>query len=687
MKKKLFFTTIILIFFIGCTIDSFRIKDKPPKKETKLILKFDSSSIPNRTITPDIDMNPSTYDVTGDGPDGAKFMLFGIKNDTVTIKNLVGGTWVINIITKNEDGIAIGDGSTVVEILKDSTVTNTVIITPLEGNGALLLTIDWSIATQFTENAAVTGTVEYKNETGYDPTQDISFNKTGETAICNLILNAGYYRLKLQIEEGLNKVILNPVAVRIVYNATTSGTINIIPGEGGLTLDIVVDMQNPIIITFTGQQSTIDLSADMTVSSITIPTPVDFYEWYLNGELVGTDSSITIGSELNEGSYILSLIACKGRIMGSKSINFKVEAVVIGQIIDDFEDGIDPNLWGGVYASFASDIGGESITKTYDSLNGRNGSTYCYKIEYDAPNDTSYVGLKINLADGGNERDISIYKYLTFWTKGSVNNIPIKIEITNGSSSDRSKALVYVNDYLEGGITTNWQEVKIPLDAFCNLDSLTNVNGIVFVLEHDYSMVSGFPTNGILYIDDIGFGDTSLGYVKIDSFGDNWGLNSLGANTGSMNSHAIEYDDIEYHTSSRSLKSIYDPVASGGWDGLFMLFGGSSDGWNAVEYDFSAYNTLTLWVKAKSDTENPEVFKIEITDNIGNNNIVVPDETVEGSPITTSWQKYTIDLNSINSLNKSTIKQFNIIYEEARIISKGGDLTGVVYYDDIQFEE
>jgi hypothetical protein len=353
------------------------------------------------------------------------------------------------------------------------------------------------------------------------------------------------------------------------------------------------------------------------------------------------------------------------------------------KMVDNFENGADPNLWGGNYLTFATQTAGDNITGSYDSSNGRNGSSYAYKLNYSVPNAGSFAGMKLEVASGGGEKDLSGYKYFSFWVKGSATGIPMKIEFQN-STIRRNSAFVYINDYLDGGITTSWREVRIPLDAFCFLDRKSNINGIVFVFEYDYAVASGYPVSGTVYLDDISFSDQSLGYLRIDSFGDNWGINALGGNNGDMGgaggSHASEYSTSVYHNYSRGLKSTYD-LTMGGWGGYWFLFG---SGGQSVPVDLSAYNKISLWAKAIDNTNKPYRIKIEVVDTTRAYVTYIP--SVSGTPpLSTAWTKYEIDLNGFDmtGLDKTKIKQFNIVYG---LNDVGTYKNTSVIFDEIQFE-
>jgi hypothetical protein len=320
-----------------------------------------------------------------------------------------------------------------------------------------------------------------------------------------------------------------------------------------------------------------------------------------------------------------------------------------------------------------------------------------YSLSFTATDAADYAGIAFNAGSMASLAvNASAYEFLSFQISGTPANIPIKIEIqTNSGSAGRKKASLYISDYLDAGIQSTMQQVTIPLAGFANLDDLSNVKSVVFVFEHDYAVASGYPTSGSVTISNLSFSTGQATAVRIDHFGDNWGWMAVGGNMGSMSAngtptaHTISYDATTYHDHPRAMRVAYD-LATDSWAGMFMLFGGGSfstatsqdpqDGWYAMPCDFSDYRYLSLWVRAASETQNPELIKIEIKD----------DDTTQLSiylqNITTEWQQYRFDLNAFSEINTARITQINFIYERIPINTVGGDRAGVVYFDDIEFQ-
>ena len=310
-----------ILIIAGCGLDYQDTGEASSK--TVLVLSFNKTSV--KTILPDVTMDVASYDVTGTkigdgfsktvGPDGV-----------LTLEGLTVGTWLIEVDAKNDAGVIIADGDVTTEILAGQVTNETITVTPVEGDGTLNITIDWTDAGQFTDDAVIMGSLTPASGSPVS----LSFDTSGEqTAILtNTTWAKGYYTLSINLTEGDTTGSYTDI-VRIVYNATTTvdNEIMDIGYDGGLILTIINELDNPIAITFAGVLDPLTLGENMTVTAITDPSPVDSYQWYLDGELQAeTTSSITIGSELlkRDAYYRLTLIVTFGDILSSESVYFHV---------------------------------------------------------------------------------------------------------------------------------------------------------------------------------------------------------------------------------------------------------------------------------------------------------------------------------------------------------------------------
>ncbi|HUW23458.1 MAG TPA: carbohydrate binding domain-containing protein [bacterium] len=361
------------------------------------------------------------------------------------------------------------------------------------------------------------------------------------------------------------------------------------------------------------------------------------------------------------------------------TVNSVVEQPTAGPVLDDFNDGNSRNNWWHETGSFSD--GGASCVDSRDATSPQEG-LFCLKLDYDVSASASYAGYWSLL--GG--EDLGGYTTISFWVKGTVGGEYFKVELKNNSTDDdRNRAAVYVTDYLDGGVTTSWQEVTIPFHNFVNLDGWSNMIELVFVFENSQSVTNESSTQGTIYIDTISFGSSSVNEVRIDYFGDKLGTCALGGNMGDMPTldFTHSFTTEQYRSSPSALKSSYNVTAPGSWGGQFIIFGGGEDGWTEIPHDFSDYNYVTLWIKAKSATENPKILKVEMVDRA---NPPFPEPVFLRKISSTDWQKYTIPLSAFAGLNKNNISKMTFVYEASRIVADGGNKTGVLYIDNLQFQ-
>ena len=688
MKKNLLISIGIIgiiLIFAGCGVDV-----TSPPDQSGLILRLDSSSVPSKTITPGIDMEVATYDIKGSGPDSASFELLGVTTPAVTVEDLASGDWLIEVDAKNAAATIIGYGNVNVTILKGEIVSATVNVTPVEGNGAISLTVDWSAATQFTTSATVTGTVELKTQTGYDAPIALIFTPGGLNASCSQTLANGYYRLSLEIQEtGVDSAYFID-AVRIVYNVTTSATITIAdkPEVGGVTITVDVDMQDPITITFAGVEDELIKGFDMTVTATTIPSPVDSYQWYLdNVALPGeTSASITIGSSLDEGTYELKLMVDKGVIMGCDSVFFTVVLTggPVETLLDDFNDGDIINLFGGENGQW-----GDGGTTSYQA-NGGIGDSGCLKLAYNM--DNGWVGDYFLTGDGAVQtdmipRDISMYDAFSFWVKTGVGqNCTFVIDFKDNLQNEIK---LNVSNYLPGGTTASYQKVTIPLADFAGLDT-TQVIFVLFIYEPGLS-----PAAGDIYFDDMLFsssGGSSSSISSItssisssvsssagnlfDDFNDGNIINLFGGENGQWgDGGTTSYQVNGGIGDSGCLKLAYN--MDNGWVGDYFLTGDGAVQSNMIPRDLSMYDSFSFWVKTGAGQNC--TFVIDFKDNVGNEIKLNVSSYLPGGT-TASYQKVTVPLADFVGLDTTQVIFVLFIYEPG-LSPAAGD----IYFDDMEF--
>ena len=146
-----------------------------------------------------------------------------------------------------------------------------------------------------------------------------------------------------------------------------------------------------------------------------------------------------------------------------------------GALLDDFSKSTGVNLWNGTTATIAKSGSGATIVASFltDPALTFGANDRSLQLAYNANPTDSWVTYITSLGNA----NISDYKYLSFWVRGGAGNELFKVELHHSNYdsgqtegyNNNYKAEVYVTDYLDGGVTTGWQKVTIPLDAFANI--------------------------------------------------------------------------------------------------------------------------------------------------------------------------------------------------------------------------
>ena len=397
------------------------------------------------------------------------------------------------------------------------------------------------------------------------------------------------------------------------------------------------------------------------------------------------------------------------------------KAVTPGPILDDFSSAAPVNTWSCQTGTFVSQAGTPPVDNatcaaSYTSNPSIAYSGYSLALTYNVTSSGSYAGYFSNMGSQSLTSPTA-YTAVSFWVKGAAGGEFFKIQLKNTSTTAyidnnapatayyRNSAAVYITDYLTGGVTTGWQKVTIPFDAFANLDQFSSMKELVIVFEGDQSKANGITVpQGTIYIDNIQFETAAVTSVKVSSFGHKLGVCALGGDIGNFDPIGNTYPtnpSAAYSFSTVANSAPYSMLSqytvNPGWAGHDFIFGGGNTddsiatvahpekmGWIAVAHNFSNFNYLKFSVRALDSTHNPVVLRIELVDNSGT-------RYVRKTSVTTDWAEWSIGIGALNNefsgLDRASIKQVNIVYEDWVIAGFNGNKVGSIYIDDIRFEQ
>ena len=157
------------------------------------------------------------------------------------------------------------------------------------------------------------------------------------------------------------------------------------------------------------------------------------------------------------------------------------------KLIDDFNDGAEPNL-----------IGGESFTQAFAStklvaaplrVRTPGPGELAMGLTYELPQ-----GSSVAWGTGLNELDISAAKTLQFWLKADQPPLPeLRVELLDsfGAKAQTSPLRMSSN--------TRWQHIVIPVSAFQGVD-FNRLSRFILRIG-----TTGASRKGLLYLDDLAF--------------------------------------------------------------------------------------------------------------------------------------------------------------------------------------
>ncbi len=334
-------------------------------------------------------------------------------------------------------------------------------------------------------------------------------------------------------------------------------------------------------------------------------------------------------------------------------------------ILDDFNDLNNINNW---------------RLFTYAGGDGNSGSCYYY---FQSNNGDGYLTLNYNISGNGSfswyvskmgmeNLMVSNFNLLKFKVKGKNNNEYFKITLKTGDCniSNRRVSSIYIADFLTNKVTTDWQEVEIPLKNFSNLTNFSKMYEFTIVFENYFSLLNAAPLNSELYIDNIRFTNSNKykDELIIDNFNDKNFFSSLGTVIETFTGNGASGDSgfsSLYFNSPYSLVINYTNIMVGtypdGWIVTIFRFGGGNDNKTSLPVDISNYTNLIFYARNRDNKNNPKQFQIILKD-INTSQIVYTAESSGGNNpiITTNWQKLKIPLANFSNLDLKNITEIDI---------------------------
>ena len=168
------------------------------------------------------------------------------------------------------------------------------------------------------------------------------------------------------------------------------------------------------------------------------------------------------------------------------------------RLADDFNGDIQ-NALAGYRNPFAARPSTAKSLRTAEVCRGSDGRSLRLEIDRRA---AGFCGQWIHLfdmrADAPTFFDARVYSHLSLWVKGERGGERFDVQLADRRWIEKEDSIRLGNiaDFLPGGVTTEWQEARVPLSAAAGLD-LAQLGGLTLNFTT--------PGSAVVYIDDVTF--------------------------------------------------------------------------------------------------------------------------------------------------------------------------------------
>ncbi len=223
------------------------------------------STVSAQTVLAPISLATDHYTVVGTGPEGREFLLTNVDGGSVTVNDLVLGSWSVRVLAFNQQDIALGEGTGAID-LSEAGGTLTIPIHPYMDPGGLDLSLSWPF--HLLSQPAVEATLT--PPAGAPAELDFTVADGSATAAI-ADLAPGYHLLVLDLTDGGVHRHSIVESVQVAAGRTTTGSFTVTDTE--LTADRLSpptfnvaggDYSGPITVGIAAQHGTIRYSLNGT---------------------------------------------------------------------------------------------------------------------------------------------------------------------------------------------------------------------------------------------------------------------------------------------------------------------------------------------------------------------------------------------------------------------------------------
>ncbi len=318
-------------------------------------------------------------------------------------------------------------------------------------------------------------------------------------------------------------------------------------------------------------------------------------------------------------------------------------------VVDAFDRGQETNPRGEAGILFADNLGSQ-IQASFSDAPDAAGGGHALALAYDVSRVGGYAGYVMELRN----LDLRGYHTLTFSVKGSERGQDMLVGLKDRVGREHK---VLLSPYLEGGLTTTWQQVTIPLAAFSRDLDWAALANLSFSLEH------ALHPKGTVLVDTIEFHRRPRSLL-VNDFEREGDRNLMG---GTQWTFAVGEARIEEQRAKNSPNGVMRlSYASELWSyaGWATQLGG---------LDCSRCGALSFRIRGADGGETPHVY-------LDDGNFRWGVDLEKYGPLTREWKTVTIPLRDFAEygVDLTHLAELQVVFEWEKA-------AGTISLDDIRF--
>lgn len=226
----------------------------------------------------------------------------------------------------NSDSEKIATAQAAATVARNATAALTMVLRPLEGTGTLSVGLSWTDSQGVLADPVATVVIrDEEGEAIQGISEPVALTINGQTAAVEVTnLPTGWYEVTVSLKDGNTTAWQGVFALRVVDGQTTTGTvaipesqIQVGPGTGIVAITIQEDMDDPLLVGFSGMPGSVEAGNTVTLTSTGSYSGNEQYRWYINGvRQEGQATSSFSHTFTTTGTHTVSLLVLDGGALG-----------------------------------------------------------------------------------------------------------------------------------------------------------------------------------------------------------------------------------------------------------------------------------------------------------------------------------------------------------------------------------